>query len=162
MTKLIPRRLSCSDILSDIKETVVEAKEEYQKKLEENSRERVYKRILDEAVILIRKMWLYEAKDEKKIKNLGDSIEVSANAAILITDELKVYSEYGNMAFNPETKRCCFFDVFTFESEEEKDQYIKAVIERLPEGTECEVADYMAGWGAHCRTYTFKLKVDIQ
>ena len=162
MTKLFPRRLLCTDILSDIKETVVEAKEEYQKKLEENSRERIYKRILDEAVILIHKMWLNDAKDEKKIKNLGDSIEVSANAAILITDDLKVYSEYGVTAFNPETNRCCFFDVFTFESEEEKDQYLKAVIERLPEGTECEVADYMAGWGAHCCTYTFKLKVNIQ
>ena len=45
MTKTIPGRLLSEDILSDIKETTLRAKKEYQRKQEENSHEKVYKRI---------------------------------------------------------------------------------------------------------------------
>jgi len=162
MTKTIPGRLLSKDILSDIKETTLRAKKEYQRKQEENSRDKVYKRILNEAVILIRELWLHEAKDERKIMNLEDTFEVSANGAFLITEELKIYSEYGCMAFNPETNCCCFYDVFTFESEKEKEEYLKAVMERLPEGTICEVSDSYSSLGEPCHRYTYKLKVDVK
>jgi len=161
MVKTNTGRLLGKDILDDIRETVTRAKEEYQKKLEQNSHEKVYKRILDEAVILIHKMWLCDAQDENNLIGITDSIEVSANGAFFITDDLRIYSEYGYKASNPDTQYCCFYDVFTFESEEEKEEYLRAVIERLPEGTVCEGADYFHGL-EHCHRYTFKLKVDIK
>ena len=162
MVKTNAGRLLTQDILSDIKVTAIRAKEEYQKKLEQNSREKVYERLLIEAELLIRKTWLSDAKKDTKIKDLSDSIEVEANGVFCITENLRIYAEQGYAVFNPDTGCCCFYDSFTFESEKERDEYIRTVMGRLPEGTVCEISNYINDFGEHSLRYTFKLKVNIK
>lgn len=150
------------DIVSKIQETVLEKKAEVFKKMEQNSHENMYKRIVDEAVMLIKSMWLDDAENESKLLQVSDFIEVVAEGAFYITNDLEIYSEFGNSCWNPETGCCCFYNLFAFNSQEEKEKYIKEVIAQLPKGTVYETSKYSHLLGTPCIRYTFKLKVNIK
>lgn len=86
----------------------------------------MYQRMVEEAVMVIHTCW----KDNAKLNALmsQDTFEVNAYHAFSVSEELNLYSENGNCKRNPNTDRSCFFDVYTFLSEDEKKQYIADVL----------------------------------
>lgn len=86
----------------------------------------MYQRVVEEAVMVIHTCW----KENAKLNAVQgkDTSEVNAYHAFAVSEELKLYSENGNCKRNPNTDKSCFFDIYQFESTEEKKQYIKDVL----------------------------------
>lgn len=142
-------------IVSEIKNVVKsEAKEQ------EISRDDLYKRMVDEAVLLIHTRWIADAKCNAERYRMQETFEVSAHNVFFITQDMILYSECGVYALNPETGNCCFYDIYSFESEKEKQRYILDVMNRLPEGTKHEVKKVCHPCGGMTENYTFKVKVN--
>ena len=144
------------DIVSDLKKVVAKNMEE-----KITFSPELYDRLVNEAVLIIQHSWKSDVKSRNKEAKTGDVFEAVAYRAFFVTDDLKLYSEDGHRKVNPNTGKSCFFDVLVFPSEAEKEQYVKDVISRLPEGTLCEVNHPIDFCFGMCETYTFKLKVTM-
>ena len=146
-----------NEIVQDLKKVIAD-----KKKIERNtvSREVMYQRMVEEAVMVIHTCW----KDDAEFNALTsqDTFEVNAYHAFSVSEELSLYSEKGNYKRNPETDKCCFFDVYTFLSEDEKEQYIVDVLAQLPLGTTYEMQRIKMPWNEVYEVYNFKLKFTVE
>lgn len=101
-------------------------------KVESPEHTELYERLVEEAVLLISAVW----EETARYIELGMDKPLKAQDVFFITkDELKLFADYGFKVENPKTKRCCFFDSFTFESMEEVEKYIEDIKSRLSENT---------------------------
>lgn len=147
-------------MVSDIKKVVFDKWDE----IERNTipRDVLYQRMVDEAVILIQALWKDDAKYKaEKIKG-EDVFEVEAYSAFMISPDLKLYSEKSVFARNPNTGKCCFFDVYKFDNGEEVDKFVNDVLERLPEGTVCSFTNDENHIDKVYVKYIFKLKINMK
>lgn len=98
-----------------------------------DNHQKLYERLVDEAVLLIAAKW----EEEAKYVDLKFEKRIEAKNIFIITkDELKIFANSGYTVQNPKTGRCCFFDTFNFESMKEVEKYIEDVTSRLPKRTE--------------------------
>lgn len=104
-----------------------------EKMLKSDEHQKLYERLVEEAVLLITAKWEEEAKciDLKLEKKLE-----AKNIFVITKDELKIFANSGYAVPNSNTGRCCFFDTFSFESMKEVEKYIEDVTSRLPKKTE--------------------------
>lgn len=153
----------CSDdIVAKIKKIVSKKWEEKAKAENKLSHEKMYKRMVEEAVILIKARWERNATYGTKADYPVDVLEVESFDSFFITKEKKLYSQYGHWVYNPKTGHCCFFDTFTFENEDEKEKYIKDILAQLPEGTIYDMKETKDAVCGVCQNYTFKLKISME
>ena len=149
-----------TDIIGDIKKEIAQTAikeinaESYFKEL--------YARMVDEAVLLIQELWRTNAKYKIRPKNVNEYIEVEAYKVFFISKDMKLYSRCGYYKVNPNTNKCCFFDVLTFPSQDLIEQYVNDVLSKLPEGTLYEVCTNDEYFGLRSKSYTFKLKISMK
>lgn len=126
---------STEDIVFKIKKTVLEKWKEKAEAEEKYSHEDMYNRMVDDAIRCIHYDWELSAKYSASTEAPVEMLHLQANKIFFITKERKLLSDHACVVFNPLTGRSCFYDSFTFESDEEVEKYIKDILSRLPEGT---------------------------
>ena len=153
---------SNDSFLTEIKEIVTKRLDEERKKAavpyEEN-----YKKLVNEAVLVIKDQWETYAKYCVDVKQVIDSVTLEAINAFYITkDDLELVSNKGHGIINPDTGTYCFRTEFKFRSEEDVKQYLLDVKSFLPENTSC-VANMISenALGSQRTNYTFNLKLDV-
>ena len=148
---------NAQEIVQDLKKVIADGKAISRNTV---SREVMYQRMVEEAVMVIHTCW----KDNARLSAvLGeDTSEVNAYHAFAVSKELKLYSENGNCKRNPDTNKSCFFEVYQFESDEEKKQYIKDVLAQLPLETTFEVQRVWMPLNEVYEQYSFKLKLKME
>lgn len=153
---------SNDSFLTEIKEIVTKRLDEERKKAavpyEEN-----YKKLVNEAVLVIKDQWETCAKYCVDVKQVSDSVTLEAINAFYITkDELRLFSNCGYRVKNPDTGTYCFNTEFKFRSKEDVKQYLLDVKSLLPENTSCAANRVVeSGLGGQRTNYTFSLKLDV-
>lgn len=115
---------------------------EKQEKNEMMSSEQMYKAMVNETVELI----ISKITDESingsidflfpPSKATANEAEIWIYKAIIIANDLSLYSACYPIPTNPNTGKQYFFDTYKFKDESEADKYIADVLARLPDGVE--------------------------
>ena len=130
----------------------------------EISHDEMYKRMVEEAVLIIVKSWEDRATYYDPWYDLdGENVKLKADDVFFITEkEYRLYSANNGFVMNPSTGRNCFYDKFSFVSKEEVDKYLKDVMDRLPVNTKISSEEntrlLYRGFGPST-SYSFELDV---
>ena len=117
---------------------IIQRRREEQEKSKEVPHQKMYARMVQEAVLVTTSEWEMRAKYGKSIER---GVELDACAFFVVEDTLCLYSDVPGVP-NPSTGKSCFYDGFTFESMDEFKKYVGDVKEHLPKGTEVETRRY--------------------
>lgn len=144
--------------INSLKSKVKKRRKEYEDSI--ISREEMYERMVEEAVLVIKGDWESKAKYLEGTKLMEDTIELTSNA-FFITESGGLYSNNYGFVRNPKTKKCCFYNTFEFENEEEIKKYLNDVKCELPDGVEYDEDSYYSSLGEDARSFKFSIKITI-
>lgn len=142
MTKSTNNRNQMNIWRENIRNLKANKEAEEQKKNEMMASGQMYNAMVNEAVELI----ISKITDESingsidflfpPSKGPASKVEIWVYRAIIIANDLSLYSACYPMPTNPNTGKQYFFDTYKFKDESEADRYIADVLARLPDGVE--------------------------
>lgn len=123
--------------------------------------EEMYEQLVEEAVMVVKADWKFEAMHGEKKRYPVDEVEFEAYNVFFITHDLKLYSDSAQaiLTTNPKTRKSCFFSTITFPSPEIAEQYVNDVLACLPKETICKINARRDDFFGDVLKYSFYIKL---